>query len=610
MVFALFVALSIIWTYPLVANLSSTVLGAPAPGDNFEYVYKTWWFKHALFDLHVSPLFNPAMFYPFGYNVAFSETTTANLIPALPATLLLGEVVSYNLLILLSFALSGLGMYLLVLHLTGSRAAGLLSGIVFAFTPYRIAHLAAGHLPLSGTQWLPLLLLYLDRMIVRQSWRDALLAALFYSLGALSSWYYMYMFALAGLAYVLLRGRPWRQHLWQRKFARAAVVFVAATLVIVGPMALPLAQSLQEGERPASLRYLDQYSASPLDFLYPNVLHPWWGPSLLGYYQPNIHENVLYVGWVAVGLALYGLWRRREPVPRAIAWLSLIFGVMALGLTLHWGRSPLYLSVPPSVERVFTVGMNFLTERLALHPTSSWSLRVAGAVYLPMPTLLLYLYLPFFSAMRVWSRLGLVAIFGVAVLAGYGLVRLRQRLVRRSPRSAPLFIAILLGLVILDLAAFPFTLGWSQVKTQPVYAWLADQPDDVAVMMYPTIRAIGGLPVYSSLVQAGKKIVFGYGTFFPRAFNEQRPVLETFPADDAIALLRDWDVRYVLVSSGWYGQDWPDMQARLAASGSLHLVGAFDEEPVYSGDRVLRSLPEMQRAFIVDRTWVYEIGAE
>ena len=215
-VLGVFLGLSVILTYPLVKDLGSRILGSPAPGDNFEYLYKVWWFKHALFDLHVSPFFNPSMFYPFGYNVLLSETTVSNLIPALPLTLCFGEVVAYNLTMLLSFVLSGLGMYLLVLHLSGSRAAGLFAGVVFAFCPYRMAHLGAGHLPLMGTQWLPLLILYLDRMIVRPCRADALMGALFYSLGALSSWYYAYMFVLVGSVYVLLRGRPWRRRLWQR----------------------------------------------------------------------------------------------------------------------------------------------------------------------------------------------------------------------------------------------------------------------------------------------------------------------------------------------------------------------------------------------------------
>ena len=37
--------LSLVMTYPLVTDFTGSVLGPP--GDNFEYVYKLWWFEHA-----------------------------------------------------------------------------------------------------------------------------------------------------------------------------------------------------------------------------------------------------------------------------------------------------------------------------------------------------------------------------------------------------------------------------------------------------------------------------------------------------------------------------------------------------------------------------------
>ena len=633
-----FIALSVVLTYPLVRHLGTRILGAPAPGDNFEYLYKVWWFKHALFDLHVSPFFNSDMFYPFGYNVALSETTVSNTILALPLTLFFGEVESYNLMMLISFVLSGLGMYLLVLHLSGSRAAGLFSGVVFAFCPYRMAHLGAGHLPLMGTQWLPLFFLYLDRMIVRQRKGDAFMAALFYSLGALSSWYYAYMFGLAGCLYTLLRAKPWRHHLQQKQFVHCVLLFGLACFVFVGPFVLPVTRVWEEGGRPQSLRYLDQFSASPLDFFYPNVMQPLWGTQLLEQYKQNINENTLYLGLVPLTLAIVALYHQQRGACRAFAWLSLAFAIAALGTTLHWGNAPVYIAVPGWLERLFTVGMGFLTKRLAFYPISSYSLRMEGAIYLPLPTLLLYLYLPFFSAMRVWARLGLVTILGVSVLAGCGLQMLLARCsivhphyslpknilsVTANPagaRQSPPIVrgrflhslwslgmtyshvryltvmVVVLCLVILDFAAFPYALGSCSVQARPVDHWLADQDGDFAIMEFPLTSAMNGHSLYMMRTH-GKKISFGYGTFFPRAFNAQRAVLESFPDGESIALLRRWEVRYVLVGSRSYGAAWPEVERVLT----------LDDEPIYEGDRLLHLLPGTEQAFIVDRIYVYEV---
>ncbi len=611
-VLGFFVALSLLLTYPLAKDLGTRVLGPPAPDDNFEYLQKIWWFKHALFDAHITPFFDASVFYPFGFNLVLVETTLSNTILALPLTILFGEVAAYNLIMLLSFVLSGLATYLLVLKLSRSRVAGLLSGVVFAFCPYRMAHLGAGHLPLMGTQWLPLLLLYLDRMVLRRRGRDAFMAALFYTLGALSSWYYAYMFALAGILYVLLRGRPWRQHLWQPQFLRCAMAFALVCLLLVGPFMLPVTRLADEGSRPQSLRYLDYFSASPLDFFYPNVMHPLWGVSLLQRYSQNVIENALYVGFVAFVLAAVAAWRRHDRTTRAFAWLTVIFAIMALGTTLHWGNAPVYIRVPGWLERVFSAGMGFLTKRLALYPISSYSLRVAGAIFLPLPTLLLYLYLPFFSGMRVWARFGLVAVLGVSVLAGLGLqqlrnwVRQRWGAIRGSIAAERVVTLGVLLLVLLEFAVFPYALGTCSAQARPVDQWLAGQDGDFSIMEFPLSKALSGRALYATRTH-GKWISCGQSTFFPRAFTEKLPVLESFPSEASVALLKEWRVRYVLVGARTYGAAWSHVEANVASNPGLQHVVTFDDPPIYEGDRVLRLLLGTERAFVVDRIYVYEV---
>ncbi len=606
LVITVLIALTAALTYPLVCNMGARIPGAPAPGDNFEYLYKTWWFKHALFDLAASPFFNSRMFYPFGYNVAMSETTVANTIVALPVTLLFGEVVSYNLTLFASFVLSGLGMYLLVLYLTRSRLAGLFSGIVFAFCPYRMGHMGAGHLPLMGTQWLPLMLLYLDRTRISQRSRDAFMAGLFYALSALSAWYYAYIFGLAALTYLALRTWPWRVTLRQRALWRCGLVFVAVSLILVGPVALSMVDVFREGSRPQSLRYVDQFSASPLDFVYPSTMHPLWGARLINGYAQNVYENTLYLGLVPLILALIALFASRRALVRAWGWLGAVFAVLALGTTLHWRNTPVYVRVPPAVERVFTVGMGFLTGRLALYPISSYSLRVPNAIYFPLPTLLLYLFLPFFRSMRVWTRLGLIAVAAVAVLGGWGLQHVWRRLEGRFSRWRTAVVGGLVALAMLDLVVVPYALGMCDVQPRPVDRWLQQQTGEFAIIEFPVAKALSGRRLYM-LRTHDKNISFGYGTFFPREFYDALPVLEQFPSPQAIALLKSWGVRYALLNTRSLGAAWPEMSVALDSTPALRLVHAFEEAPIYQGDRVLRHMPGTEDAFVVERVLVYEL---
>ena len=49
--------------------------------------------------------------------------------------------------------LSAAGMFMLAVYLTGSLAAGVTAGIVFAFVPYTFAHYM--HMELQWTVWIP-----------------------------------------------------------------------------------------------------------------------------------------------------------------------------------------------------------------------------------------------------------------------------------------------------------------------------------------------------------------------------------------------------------------------------------------------------------------------
>ncbi|NIV37335.1 MAG: hypothetical protein GWN58_50310, partial [Anaerolineae bacterium] len=119
-------------------HFTTSVIG-PFRSDNFEYIWKIYWIKHALFDLRQSPWQVPDIYYPSGYLLAFGEITPLHTFWGLPITLLVGEVASYNSFILISTILSGYFTYLWLWTLTGNRAASVLGGLIFAFYPYRMA---------------------------------------------------------------------------------------------------------------------------------------------------------------------------------------------------------------------------------------------------------------------------------------------------------------------------------------------------------------------------------------------------------------------------------------------------------------------------------------
>ena len=109
----------------------------------------------------------------------------------------------HNLMLLAGIVLSGAGMFVLARRLTGSTAAGLTAGVVFAFAPYRFEHYM--HMELQWTVWTPWAFWALDRMFKEGRRRDGALVGLFIALQFMSSIYYgAFLATLLGVVSVVL----------------------------------------------------------------------------------------------------------------------------------------------------------------------------------------------------------------------------------------------------------------------------------------------------------------------------------------------------------------------------------------------------------------------
>lgn len=587
LVMLVYALLALLMTWPLVTHLRSAVPGPP--GDNLEYVWKLWWFKEAITTPGVSPFYNPAIFFPSGYPLALSETTLAHTVLGLPLTLAFGEVAAYNLLMLLSFVWAGYATWLLCCRLGAGTWAALIGGAVFAFAPYRLSHMGAGHLPLMGTGWIALLFWALEGLIERPTGRRGLCVGLAFGLMALSSWYYAVMVGMFAGLFLLLRARPWRERLWQWPLWRSLLLGGALCVLMLAPALGPMMQVYGQGQASydASLAFLDRWSASPLDFFYPNAMHSLWGAPLTRAYYQNINENLLYLGLVALALAGIGIWARRHgAATRVYVWLGAIALVLALGMTLHWGGEPVYIRVPEAVEETFARGMYALTGKWALNKARFAALRRPGAIVLPLPTLLLYLFVPFFNAMRVWTRFGVVTLLAVSVLAAWGLDALQARM---SPKTQIWVAAGALLLVLADFCVVPYPYGRTLVAPQPLDQWLAEQPGEGAVAQFPLHKTWFGWMLDANRIH-GRPLAYGYGTFAPETYTDATVALEDWPSRASLDVLRDWGVRYVVMGARSYETRWPETERRLAEL-PIEEVAVFEDAPRFVGDRLLYLLP-------------------
>jgi len=611
---ALFAALPVAMTYPLVTVIDRAIPGPP--WDNLGWLYDVWYLRQAMMG-KAALLFNPNIFYPFGYNLTLSETMIANKALLAPLLLVFTPTVAYNVFVLLTFFLTSVATYALVLYLTRSRAAGVFAAVAFTYAPYRIGAMAAGWLPLIATQWLPLLFLFLERWLRGRRARDAVLAGCFLALNALSSWYYAYIVGISAALYLLWRLWPWKATFARRQTWLHLAAMAAVTAVLVLPAALPALTSAQSGLA-WSLGDVEKWSASLEDFFYPNIYHPLWGRWFLErraevpaypWYAPGF----VFVGFVPLVLAWLA-WRRRSG--RFVSGLALIAGVafvMALGTTLHVGGARLYVPVPDGVDRLFARAMHFLTERLALNPVSYYSLHRPGAIPIPLPALLVYLFLPFGSAMRTLYRFGLITTFGVAVLGGVGLAS-----VLRRGRIGRLAVAgALTALVLFEFLVVPLPFGFSDTTPGPLEDYLATLPADAVLMRFPLVAAWNGDALYRSSLH-GRRIAYGHGTFYPPEYTAYGDVLDRFPSPECISLLQAWGVTHVLVGersydAGWgdvRGQTWATVEESILRDGRLREVAVVEESPKWLGESVSGWLRGNLAAnpILQDRVHVYELA--
>ncbi len=360
---ALFLALTALMTWQQLAS-------PYAVGDTGDPLFSIWRLSWVAHQLPRDPLrlFDANIFYPELRTLAYSDAMLATALLAAPLLWLgVHQILVYNIVLLVSFAASGVAMYALARELTGDRAAAFVAGVAFAFYPFRFEHYS--HLELQMTFWMPLALLMMHRTMRTGRARDGAVTGLLAALQTLSSLY-------CGLFLLVVMGVVWLATGGLRPGGRRLVpwlVAAAVLVVLVLPIAVPYLENRgQLGERPDWEARI--YSATPRSYVVAHVRSRFYGGLLDG---PRMPEASLFPGIAVVALALAGAWPRLTRSRAAYALAALVAFDGSLGLN----------------------GIVFPTLRDALLP---------------------------FRGLRVPARFSILVGLSLSVLAGYGVQRLRQ----------------------------------------------------------------------------------------------------------------------------------------------------------------------------------------
>ena len=318
-------ALAVLHTWPLAAGPASL-----SRHDNADAMLNEWivaWVAHQAprAPLH---LFDANIFHPEPRSLAFSEHMTLQGLMGAPVLWLGGSpLLAYNLLVIAGLALSAWAMWLLLVRWTGSHAAGAVAGTLVAFNAHtltRLPHLQALHL-----EFIPLVLLALDRLLVERRVRDAVLLGVACALQGLTSNYLLVFTATAAVAVIAVRAVEVRRPAPARTIALLGLAAVIAAAMLA-PFLYPYYATQREQGLTRGLDEVARYSSTWRDYLSTaGRLHyaAWSHRFLEG-------STALFPGLAALGLAIVAL---VSPPGLKDARIRMMAAVGVAGVALSFG---------------------------------------------------------------------------------------------------------------------------------------------------------------------------------------------------------------------------------------------------------------------------------
>jgi hypothetical protein len=569
-------------------------------GDPLLSTWILWWNAHHL--PFVGSWWDGLSFYPEQGSLAFSDHRVGLELIAGPVQWLGGgPVLAYNVTFVSCFVLSALGAHALTWTLTRSHVAGLISGVVFGFNPYRMAHLA--HLELQAAYCLPLALVALHRYIdtSRIRWLVAF-SGLMALLGLSSGYYLFFSIPLIGLWIVwFARDAPWRRQgalvcAWALAFA---VLLPVLTEYRAIQSRLGLGRTFGEMQD-FSADLTGVLSAEPGMML-------WRFPSLA-----RNPEAEVYVGVIAPLLILAaGRWRgaarfecpARWPAIRlTVAAAAVVFCLVAISTS--WGAwsvhaGPIIVaadtpSKPLTVVFVAAVVLILTSARwltiwrrrstLAFYVVAgivSWLFSLGpGPRVLGMPLLyrgpyaLLMLLPGFEEGFRVPARFMMIATVALATAAGMAFARI---IASRTPIVRTASAVVVLILLIAD--------GWTAVPAASVPS-LAAPPAGIhaaAVLELPLGGVFTDIAAVYRSISHQLPVVNGYSGYEPPAYRILR--LALLRRDESILpMLASYGPLLVRIDRGAEGgDDWTRFVQRTVDATR---AGSDDQQELFSVPRV------------------------
>ena len=335
-VILIFSVLTVIFTFPVILDFASEAAGVDCY-DKCHMMWRIWWanysFENSL-DFHHSNY----IFYPYGADIGGNLAYFTTFIGLLLIQFL-DYVVAWNIIWFLGFVFGGYGCYLLANNFNKNYLSSIIAGVIFTFTTYHMAH-SMVHIGLSMIVWLPIFVLFLFKLLEKQSKYYAIVGGIIFFLVSLTHLYYsvfIAMFSIIFFAIYIFRQKKVSNKTFITNFSILLTIGLISTSVL---FLLNPTSSDEFPTRPLSEHI--RYSASLENLILPGSVHT---TQIISDYGMNISfysffdkpvqlggiENMIFLGYSVIFLSALAVIRYRRN--HIWFWLLIcgIFVVMSFG---------------------------------------------------------------------------------------------------------------------------------------------------------------------------------------------------------------------------------------------------------------------------------------
>jgi hypothetical protein len=621
LLFLAFLGLTVVMVWPWVTHLRDAVTD---PGDPYFASYLLWWDFHQTFH-HPLNLFHATIFFPYRYSLAFSEHHYGIALFCFPLFAIgLRPLTVHGIASLCGFAFSGYGAFRLARTLSRSNGAAWVTGIAFAFVPYRFGQLP--HLVYLFSGWIPILLEALV-LFIREPTRKraAWLGAAFF-MNALTSitWFVLTLIPLVlSAVFLLTRHAGWASAtLWRRSLAALTLASIALI-----PFFLPYVRAAQLYGFVRNAQDALFYSASPIHWLVGSYLSKTWHSLNVG---ARAGEKELFPGLLPLLFTLAAIFlvkplaqvagansRPLRIVLVCLDALVVICGIMVIiisGLGVgdfylfaFHSTTPVILTLVLSFAvRVFIARPEFIKQlwqriikaslRSEHRPDGFWLgliwavMGFFGSLGMNFPFhRLLFEYIPLFRSMRVPARWAMICYLGLALITGLGARQLSDLLTRHWPRIRPLTVYVFIAAALLiEQRVAPLDLIHGAVDPDAVTIRLKQTPMRGGIVELPAVY--GGMPNYLYVLRAAdhaRPLVTAMSGFLPPLEQEIESLTQNRPIpDEFIDLLESIPCSYLVVHNGFLGPAdrfvLESFLARGITAGRLRFIRSYEGADLYA----------------------------